>query len=177
MLRQLDGSMDVMDAILKRRSIRKYTKQPTSDKIIKELLEAAVSAPSAGNQQPWHFIIIDNHRIFNEIPKFHPSAKMLKDADKAILVCGDLSLERFKGYWILDCSAATENILIAAHARGLGACWLGVYPREERIVGMRKLLNIPEHVIPLSLISLGFPAEQKTSEDRYNSSRVHHNKW
>ncbi|MCK4332817.1 MAG: nitroreductase family protein [Thermoplasmatales archaeon] len=167
-----------MDAILKRRSIRKYTKQPIPDKIIKELLEAAVSAPSAGNQQPWHFIIIDDRKIFNEIPKFHSRAKMLKDADKAILVCGDLSLEKFKGYWILDCSAATENILITAHAKGLGACWLGIYPREERIVGMKKLLrSIPEHVVPLSLISLGFPAEQKTSEDRYNSSRIHHNKW
>ena len=122
-------------------------------------------------------IIIDDRKIFKEIPKFHPNAKMLKDADKAILVCGDLSLEKFKGYWILDCSAATENILIAAHAKGLGACWLGIYPREERIVGMKKLLSIPEHVVPLSLISLGFPAERKTSEDRYNSSRIHHNKW
>ncbi|MCK5112402.1 MAG: nitroreductase family protein [Thermoplasmatales archaeon] len=89
----------------------------------------------------------------------------------------ELKKGKEEGFWILDCSAATENILIAAHARGLGACWLGVYPREERIVGMRKLLNIPGHVIPLSLISLGFPAEQKPSEDRYNSSRVHHNKW
>ena len=169
--------MDAMDAILKRRSIRKYTKQPIPDKIIKELLEAAVSAPSADNQQPWHFIIIDDRKIFKEIPKFHPNAKMLKDADKAILVCGDLSLEKFKGYWILDCSAATENILIAAHAKGLGACWLGIYPREERIVGMKKLLSIPEHVVPLSLISLGFPTEKKTSEDRYNSSRIHHNRW
>ncbi|UCF13397.1 MAG: nitroreductase family protein [Thermoplasmatales archaeon] len=102
---------------------------------------------------------------------------MLKDANKAILVCGAINLEKFKGYWILDCSAATENILIAAHAKGLGACWLGVYPREERIAGMKKLLNIPDHVMPLSLISLGFPAEQKTREDRYNVERIHHNKW
>lgn len=102
---------------------------------------------------------------------------MFKNADKAILVYGNLSLEKLKGYWILACSAATENILITAHGRELGACWLGVYLQEERIASMKKMLNIPEHVIPLSLISLGFPAEQKTSENRHNNTRIHHNKW
>ncbi|UCD13603.1 MAG: nitroreductase family protein [Thermoplasmatales archaeon] len=102
---------------------------------------------------------------------------MLKDADKAILVCGDLHLEKLRGYWMLDCSAATENILVAAHAKGLGACWLGIYPREERIIHIKKLLNIPEHIIPLSLISLGYPDEHKTGEKRYNNNRVHYNRW
>lgn len=169
--------MEAIDAILTRRSIRKYTKQPIPDDTIKELLEAAASAPSAGNQQPWHFVIIDDRDALNEIPSFHPHSTMLKNADKAILICADKKLEKHKGYFPLDCSAATENILIAAHAKGLGGCWLGIYPREERIIGMRKLLNIPEHVIPFSLISLGYPAEEKHSEDRYDSSRVHRNRW
>lgn len=122
------AAMDTLDVILTRRSIRKYKKQPISNDIIQKLLKAAVSAPSAGNQQPWHFLIIDDRKILNVIQTFHPSAKILTEADKAILVCGDLNLEKFKGYWMIDCAAATENMLLAAHAQGLGACWLGIYP-------------------------------------------------
>ena len=169
--------MDALDTILTRRSVRKYTKKPISDKIINELLEAAVSAPSAGDQQPWQFIIIDDRRILDEIPKVHPYSSMLKDAAKAILICADTTLETHKGYFPLDCSAATQNILLAAHAKGIGSCWLGVYPREERIIGLRKLLNIPENVIPFSLISLGYPAEKQGKVERLKDSRVHHNKW
>ncbi len=169
--------MDVFEAILTRRSIRKYKKKQISNEIIQNLLKAAFSAPSAGNQQPWHFIIIDDRSILNVIHTFHPSAKMLMDADKAILVCGDVHLEKFKGYWMIDCAAATENILLAAHGLGLGACWLGIYPREGRVAGMRKLLHLPTHIIPFSLISLGYPAEEKQNEERYNTSRIHYNKW
>ena len=169
--------MDAMDVILTRRSIRKYTDKPLPDGLIKELLEAAVSAPSAGNQQPWHFVILDDKTLFDQILTFHPHAKMLKETQKAILVCGDLSLEKFKGYWLLDCAAATQNILLAAHAKGVGSCWLGIYPREDRMTQMKKLLGMPDHAIPFSLIPLGYPAEEKTKEDRYNSSRIHYNKW
>jgi len=102
---------------------------------------------------------------------------MLREASVAILVCGDLSEEKHGGYWIQDCSAATQNILIAAHAKGLGAVWLGIYPRKERIDGMRKLLGIPEHVVPLSLISIGYPAEQKPPANRYNAFKIHNNHW
>jgi nitroreductase len=169
--------MDVMDAILTRRSIRKYKKKTISDEILQNLFSAGCSAPSAGNQQPWHFVLLDDRKILNVIHTFHPSAKMLTEADKAILVCGDLDLEKFKGYWMIDCAAATENILLAAHSLGLGACWLGIYPREGRIAGMRKLLKLPTHIIPFALVSLGYPAEIKQKEDRYNNSRIHQNKW
>jgi nitroreductase len=169
--------MDAMDAILSRRSIRKYTTQPVSDEMIGELLEAAMSAPSAGNEQPWHFIVISERQILNEIPKFHPYSQMLRDAPVAILVCGDERLQKYEGYWVQDCSAATENILIAVQARGLGAVWLGVYPIEDRVIGLRKLLDIPEQVIPFALISIGHPAEQKPRSDRYDAARVHHNHW
>ena len=169
--------MDAMDAILSRRSIRKYTEQPVSDEIVKELLEAAMSAPSAGNEQPWHFVVIKEREILDEIPAFHPYSQMLRHAPVAILVCGDETLEKYQGYWVQDCSAATQNILLAAQAKGLGAVWLGVYPIEDRVANLRKLLGIPEHVIPFSLISIGYPAEQKPRSARYDDSRIHHNQW
>jgi len=169
--------MDTIDAILTRRSIRKYEKKTISDELLQNLLRAACHAPSAGNQKPWQFIILDDRKILNVIHTFHPSGKMLQEADKAILVCGDLDLEKFKGYWMSDCAAATENILLAAHSLGLGACWLGLYPREGRVAGMRKLLRLPTHIIPFALISLGYPAEIKAREERYNTSRIHLNKW
>ncbi len=169
--------MDAIEAILTRRSVRKYTNKTILDKIIKELIETGFSAPSAGDQQPWHFIIIDDRKLLDKIPEFHPHAKMLLDCQKAILVCGDLNLETHNGFWMLDCSAATENILIAARAKGLGACWLGVFPRKGRISGFRKMLKIPKNVIPFSLISLGYPAVEQSKVDRYNCARIHRNKW
>jgi nitroreductase len=169
--------MDAMEAILSRRSIRSYTNETVSDEVVKELLEAAMSAPSAGNEQPWHFVAITDHKILDEIPKIHPYSGMLKEAPLAILICGDENLQKYKGYWVQDCSAATENLLIAVNAKGLGGVWLGVYPIEDRVVGIRKLLGMPENVIPFALLSIGYPAEQKSPGNRYDESRVHHNKW
>jgi nitroreductase len=169
--------MEAMEAILSRRSIRRYTAEPVPEEVIQELLAAAMSAPSAGNQQPWHFVIIDDRRILDEVPKYHPYSSMLKQAPLAIAVCGDLELEFMRGYWVQDCAAATENILIAAQAKGLGAVWLGVYPVEERVKATQKLLGLPEHVIPLCLIAIGYPAEKKPPANRYNASRIHRNRW
>lgn len=166
-----------MKAILSRRSIRKYTPDKVPEKDLRELLEAAMAAPSAGNEQPWHFIVIDDRDILRQIPSFHPYSHMLKEATVAILVCGDETLEKYKGYWVQDCSAATENILIAVEEKGLGAVWLGVYPVEERVAGLRRLLGIPDQVIPFSLIPVGYPAEHKEPANRYNEARVHRNKW
>lgn len=169
--------MDAIEAILSRRSIRKYNKQPISDELIKKFLEVAMSAPSAGNEQPWHFTIIDDPLILSKIPIFHNHAQMLKDASIAILVCSDMNLDQHNGMWIQDCAAATENMLIAIHAEGLGAVWLGIYPREERITGLNKLLELPNNIIPFSLISIGYPAEQLPKSNRYDESRIHYNKW
>ena len=164
-------SMDAIQAILTRRSIRKYTSKPVPREVMEELLRAAMSAPSAGNEQPWHFVVIDDRRILDEIPK-------LRKAPVAVLVCGDLSKDKFGlGFWILDCSASTMNLLLAAHAKGLGAVWQGIYPVQERVNGMRRLLGIPEHVVPLSLISIGYPAEKKPPSNRYDTSKIHHNHW
>jgi len=169
--------MDAMTAILSRRSIRKYTKKPVPEDLIKELLKAGMNAPSAGNQQPWHFIVINDHQILDEIPKFHPYSQMLKEAAVGILVCGDERLEKHKGYWVQDCSAATENILLAAHSNGLGAVWLGIYPREERVAGIKKLLGIPKPVLPLAIISIGYPGEEKLPANRFDESKIHYNHW
>lgn len=169
--------MEAMEAILSRRSIRKYTEQPVPDEVIKELLEAAMSAPSAGNEQAWQFVVIKDRGILDQIPKYHPYSRMVKQASVAILVCGDLKSEKHKGYWVQDCSAATENLLIAVEAKGLGAVWLGVYPREERVAGIRKLLGLPEHIVPLSLIPIGHKGEKKPRANRYDASKVHYNRW
>ena len=166
-----------MDAILKRRSIRKYTGEPVPENALKDLLEAAMAAPSAGNEQPWHFIVIKDRAILDQIPRVHPYSQMIKQAPVAILVCGDLNLAAHGEMWVQDCAAATENLLIAVQARGLGAVWLGVYPREERMDGLRKLLRIPENVVPFSLIPVGYPAERKPPASRYKESRVHYNRW
>ena len=169
--------MNTMDVILSRRSIRKYTDQQVSDEDINELLKAGMAAPSANNCQPWHFVVINDHQVMDRIPAFHPYSKMLKSASAAILVCIDKNLENADGYGIQDCSAATQNILLAAHANGLGAVWLGIYPREVRIEGVKKLLGIPRGIMPLSLISIGYPAEEKPPANRFDEARVHYNKW
>jgi nitroreductase len=108
---------------------------------------------------------------------FHPYAAMLKQASVAVLVCGDATLEKHAGYWVLDCAAATQNLLLAAHAKGLGAVWCGVYPTADRVENFRKLLRLPEQIVPFSLIPLGFPDEQKAAEDRFDPARVHRNGW
>ncbi|HUU78117.1 MAG TPA: nitroreductase family protein [candidate division Zixibacteria bacterium] len=169
--------MELMDAILTRRSIRKFTKGLVSEDDIKILLEAAMQAPSAGNQQPWHFIVINERKILDAIPKFHEYSKMLKQAPVAILICAEVKAEKYCGYWVQDCSAATQNILLAAHNKGLGAVWLGIYPMQDRIEGIKKLLNLPAEIYPLSLIAIGYPAEQKEPVNRFDSKKIRYNSW
>ena len=120
---------------------------------------------------------VDKREILDKIPDVHPYAEMMKQAMLAILVCGDYKLEKNIDYIVEDCSACTQNILLAAHALGLGAVWLGVYPRKERIDGLVNLFTLPESIIPISLISIGYPAEKIGFEDRYKKERIHKNKW
>ena len=167
---------DCLQVITKRRSIRKFTDAPVTDEQVHTLLNSAMHAPSGSNGQPWHFIVINDRNILGEIPRFHPYSGMLREAQVAILVCVDLDLGK-EGFLVQDGSAATENLLIAAHAKGLGAVWLGIYPLKERITGMLKLLDLSERILPLSLISIGYPAEKVSRENRYHPSRVHTNRW
>jgi len=169
--------VDALEAILTRRSIRRYTAEPVADDLIKKLLEAAMYAPSAHNQQPWQFIVIQDREVLNKIPEFHPYSSMLKSAPLAILVCGDSSRFKSPYFWPQDCAAATQNILLAARALGLGAVWMGVYPKENLMDGLRTLLNIPKEIFPFSLIAIGHPAEEKPKPERFDEQRIHYNKW
>ncbi|OGC08396.1 NADH dehydrogenase [candidate division WOR-1 bacterium RIFOXYA2_FULL_36_21] len=169
--------METFEAIKTRRSIRKYEELKVPDELIQKLLSSAMQAPSAGNQQPWHFIVITDKNILQQCSKIHVNAPMAKDAALAILVCGDVVLERHKDYWPQDCSAAIQNVLLAAHDMGFGAVWCGVYPRKERVDGFKKFFNLPENVIPFALIPIGYPAEKKSPDNRFKEDRVHYNKW
>jgi nitroreductase len=169
--------MDTLSAIHTRRSIRKYLDQPVSEDRIEKLLAAAMQAPSARNEQLWQFVVIDNRATLAQIPEFMPNAPMAAHAPLAILICGDMQLEKTQGYWVVDCSAATENMLLAAHALGLGACWCGVYPRQERMEGLQKLLGLPKNVVAHSLVVVGHPNEKIEPENHYQPDRVHRNRW
>ncbi|MBN1880993.1 MAG: nitroreductase family protein [Deltaproteobacteria bacterium] len=169
--------MDAIEAIMTRRSIRKYTDTPITDDQVKQILSAAMAAPTAGNQQAWEFVVITDRKVLNALPDVHPYSRMLLKAPAAVLVCGNLETETKEGYFPQDCAAATQNILLAANALGLGAVWLGVHPREERVTGIRKLLRIPDHVVPVSLVALGHPAESHPRVDRYDEKKVHKDTW
>jgi nitroreductase len=136
-----------------------------------------MAAPSACNAQPWQFVLLAERRLIEEVPKINAYAAMAVQAPLSILVCGDTSLEISPGYWPVDCAAAVENLLLAAHALGLGAVWTGVWPQPERIEQLRRLLGLPAHVVPHSLIPIGYPAEQPPHEDRFRRDRVHRNGW
>ena len=166
-----------MNTIYARRSIRKYTIDPVSDENLTRIIKAGMNAPSAGNEQPWHFVIIRDLEILNAIADFHPFAQMAREAPAAILVCGEPGLEKHKGMWVQDCSAATQNMLLEITDMGLGGVWVGIFPREKRMDGIRELLNMPGDIIPFSLIPVGHPGEKKQSNDKFLPERIRVNKW
>lgn len=168
--------MDAMEAILTRRSIRQFTNQPVPEQLVKHLLEAAMCAPSARNQQVWRFLVIRDKAKLAELQQVHPNVPA-SGAALAVLVCGDLAAETAQGFWVQDCAAATQNLLLAAHASGLGAIWSGVYPREERVANLKRLFGLPENIVPLSVLAIGYPAESKGRQERYDAKKVHFDRW
>lgn len=167
-----------MNPILSRRSIRQYTDQPVDDAAVRQLLEAAMAAPSAHNQQPWAFVVVRRRDLLDAIPGFHPYAAMCRQAQGAIVVCADPSREeKSKDFWPLDCSAATENILVMAASLGLGSLWVSLYPREDRMQGMARLLGLPQGMVPFALVPFGWPAESKPPAARFDEGRVHLDRW
>ena len=169
--------MDTFEAILTRRSIRKFESKKVSNEMIEKILEAGMNAPSAGNEQAYQFIVINENNILEEIAQKCPHAAMTRQASAAILVCGDLTLEKYKGFWPTDCAAAVQNILLAARDLGLGTVWTGAYPIEERVETYRTILNLPENIVPFALIPIGYPAEEFKKADRFNADKIHYNKW
>ena len=164
--------MDALKAIFSRRSIRKYLEKPVPAAILTRLVEAGMQAPSARNKQPWHFIVITKRENLDALADAHPYAAMMKQAAAAIVVCGDRKEEETDLYLVQNCSAATQNILLAAHAQGLGAVWLGLQPRKERVEAIKEILDIPGHIYPVSLISIGYPDEKKEPVKRYDATKV-----
>jgi nitroreductase len=169
--------METLKAIFTRRSIRKYSGNLVTDEQLEVLLRAAMSAPSARNKQPWHFIVIRDIKKLKEISEAHPYGKMLQDAGAAIVICGDKTIEEMDSYLLQNCSASTQNLLLAAHDLGLGAVWLGLHPREDRISSLKTILKLPDHILPVSMISLGSPDEEKEDQDRYLVDRIHIDRW
>lgn len=167
-----------MKEIFERRSIRKYKGKEISQDYIQKILRAAMYAPSAGNEQPWHFVVIKDRQKLDEIASFHPHGQMLKEAPLAIIPCADQSNLKYEGlFWIQDMSACIQNILLQSKALGLGTCWCGVYPREELMEGMAKLVHLPAHITPVAVIAVGYPAEEREVRERYNPDRVHNESW
>jgi nitroreductase len=169
--------MDALEAIFQRRSIRQYKAGHVPDEIIELLLKAAMYAPSAVNKQPWHFIVFRSPQIIQQIVTNHPNAAMLRQADAGLLICWDELLQHDSGYGPVDCAAATQNILLAATSQGLGSVWVGLYPRIHRMEFIHELFDLPEHIRPFSIVSLGFPAEEKPLPSRFNKERIHYEQW
>ena len=169
--------MDALTCIHTRRSIRRFTEESVTDDEIRSLLDAAMIAPSAGNARPWAFVLITDKTLIERIPGINPYAAMATEAPLTILVCGDLQTEKYPGYWVQDCSAAVQNILLAATALGLGSVWTGVFPKEDRVKGFRELCNLPEHVMPLAALVIGRPAVEARRMSRFEDGKIHRNTW
>ncbi len=169
--------MELLEAIYTRRSIRQYQDRPVSEEAVRTILGAAMMAPSAGNVQPWQFIVVTDPLQMNRVKDVHPYVGMAAGAPLGILVCGDLSLEKFPGFWVQDCSAAMQNLLLAAHDLGLGAVWTGVHPIEERVERFRTIFELPEQVVPLGLAVIGWPVKPGRRKERYKAERTHQNRW
>ena len=167
--------MNIFDIIASRRSIRTFSDESITETQIKTLLTAGMNAPSAMNTQPWHMMVIQNRETLNKLADICPNAQMLRHAPAAIMVMGDLNDS--KDYFVIDCSAAVQNILLAARGEGLGSCWLGVYPRQPRVDGISEMFSLPKNIVPHSLIALGYPAETKGPNNNYRKERIHNEKW
>ena len=168
---------DKINWILQRRSIRKYSDKKISAEDINTMLKAAMYAPSAMNKQPWHFLVVDDKQLFGKFMEFHAHASFLAYASHAILICGDEQLQHDDGFWLLDCGAATQNLLLAAHSLGIGSCWIGIHPREHRKQQTRELFNLPDHVAPFALVSLGYPLTTREMPERFHQDKIHYNSW
>lgn len=168
--------MDVLDAIFARRSVRKYQQTALSEAQIDTLLRAAQAAPSTVDNRDWYFMVLRERKNLDIIIDLKAGgADMLKEAPLAIMVCGDLNLayKSRPDYWIQDCSAATQNILLAATGMGLGSVWLGVYPNMERVEALQKAFQLPDHLVPLCVVAVGYPAEEKQPNARYEAEKVY----
>ena len=170
------ASQTVLHNILQRKSVRAYTDRAVSHKQLDTLIRAAMAAPTGRDMRPWHFIVLEGRHQLNPLAEQLPYAKMLAEAQAAVVVCGDMSVTDKEGNpsrnWTFDCSAATENLLLQAEAMGLGAVWTGVYPYDERIEAVKQALHLPDHLIPLNVIPIGYPKGDPQPKEKYDPAKV-----
>lgn len=169
----------ILNNILNRKSVRDFTKERISEDELELIIKAGMSAPSALNLQPWEFIVFDEEKILQYMIDLHDYSKMFKTATAGILVCSnmDRTIKDYRELWIQDCSASTQNILLAIEALNLGGVWLGIYPIKERCQKLTNYFNLPENIIPFSVIALGHPSKDESSKDKYDTTKIHRNKW
>jgi NADPH-flavin oxidoreductase len=175
-----DSSEVVLNTILKRTSIRSYENKTVEKEKIEKLLRAGMAAPTAMNKQPWHFVVITDKGQLQKLSEANPYAAMAAKAPLAIVVCGDMNKAadgNAREFWIQDCSAATENILLAATGMGLGAVWTGTYPSKERCADVAKVLGLPESLIPLNTIVIGYPDADVSPKDKWNTENISYNTY
>jgi nitroreductase len=171
---------EVLKMILSRKSVRKYTGQSVNREDLATLVRAGQAAPSARDKRPGYFIVVDKSEVIDLLAAKLPNAWMLLTARHAIVVAGDLTkahLGTTTEYWAQDCCAATQNILLAAQELGLGTCWTAAHPVAERIAHVRQVLKLPDHIVPLCVIAVGYPVGEETPKDKYDLSRIFHNEW
>jgi len=169
--------MNTFEAIKYRRSIRSFTDKIIRHKDMNTILDCAMSAPTAGNQQAWRFVVIDDKNILNEISLNIKSAKMCQNANKVIIVCSEVEDKMQKLYWEQDCAAATQTILLGATHLGIGSVWVDIHPGESTVQYFSKLLDLPSHIKPFSLVALGYPDEEKEISKRFDVNKIKYNKW
>jgi nitroreductase len=172
--------MEALNAILSRHSARRYAKKKVPLPLLKKIILAGMAAPSAGNEQPWHFIIMSDAKALSKMKEFNSYSKTGQEAPCGILICADLKLQNYsglEGLWIEDCAAAAENMFIEATALGLGAAWTAVHPMKERVEGYRKLLHFPKNIVPIVFMPIGYMAEKPAKENRFKKERIHYGKW
>jgi len=174
-------SEECLKFIYTRRSVRDYSDREISEEDLEKILKAAFQAPSAANEQPWHFVIVRKRELLNELAEAHPYAKMLKKAAAVIVVCADPKLSKFPyRLWDQDCAAATQNILLAARMLGIASVWIGIYPREDFDREVKRILGIPDDIVVFSMISLGYPKSEEVfreAEGRFKEERIHRDGW
>ena len=169
--------MDTLLAIQTRRSVRKYTEQHIDEEKLDAILRAGMASPTAGNYQSWRFVVVDDKKLLTEISSLSPYASMAASAALAIVICADLKAEKYPGFWVQDCAAAMQNMLLAAHAQGLGAVWCGIHPDAEREKAFAEAFNLPPHFSAFGLMVLGHPADVPSAADRFDMGKVYHNRY
>lgn len=170
--------METLEAIRTRRSVRSFRPEPLPPELVRSLLTAAMSGPSTGNQQPWQFVVLQDRAKLDRLAAAHPSYKhAVSQAPLVVVVCGDMGLSKYGDHWVIDCSIATQNLLLAAHSAGLGAVWMGCVFMDDRMAAVREGVGLPGHVMPFAVVPVGPPAAPTTPVERYQPERVHADGW